>query len=167
MKNNYLVIALRNIFKRKNYTLLNITGLAIGMACCLFIFQYVSYERSYDTFQPDAANIVRLRLDAYQNGKLSWQSATVYPAIAPTMKKDFPEVENFCRLHDAEFLMANEDRDVKFSETKGYFADPSTISILDVNMKDQNTNAPLDGPNRMIISESFAKKYFGTEDPLG
>src|SRR5215831_5176972 len=102
MRNSNLNIALRNILKRKGYGALNIAGLAIGMACCLLLFQYVSYERSYDTFQKDASDIVRLRLDAYQNGKLSWQSATVYPAIAPTMKKDFPEIENFCRLHDAE-----------------------------------------------------------------
>jgi putative ABC transport system permease protein len=167
MRNNYFILAFRNIFKRKGYSLLNISGLAIGMACCLIIFQYVSYERSYDTFQQDAVNIVRLRLDAYQNGKLSWQSATVYPAIAPTMKKDFPEIKDFCRLHDAGFLIGNDDRNVKFNETKGYFADPSTISILDIKMKDQNTSEPLDGPDKMVISESFAEKYFGTEDPLG
>jgi len=167
MKNNYLLIALRNILKRKGYAFLNIAGLAIGMACCLLLFQYVSYERSYDKFQKDAANIVRLRLDAYQNGKLSWQSATVYPAIAPTLKKDFPEVENFCRLHDANFLLANEDRNVKFNETKGYFADTSAVKMLDIKMIDQNTDKPLDGPNKLIISENMAKKYFGTENPLG
>jgi putative ABC transport system permease protein len=167
MKNNHLVIALRNILKRKGYTILNIAGLAIGMACCLLLFQYVAFERSYDTFQKDAHNIVRLRLDAYQMGRLSWQSATVYPAIAPTMKKDFPEVENFCRLHDANFLLSNDDRDVKFNETKGYFADPSAISILDIKLEDKNSDQPLSGPNKMIISENMAKKYFGTENPIG
>ena len=167
MKNNYLLIALRNILKRKGYAFLNIAGLAIGMACCLLLFQYVSYERSYDKFQKNADDMVRLRLDAYQNGKLMWQSATIYPAIAPTMKKDFPEVENFCRLHDANFLLANEDRNVKFNETKGYFADPSSIDMLDIKIVDQNSDKPLDGPNKLIISENTAKKYFGTENPLG
>jgi len=167
MKNNFLVLAFRNILKRKGYAFLNIAGLAIAMACCLLLFQYVSYERSYDKFQPQSSKIVRLRLDAYQNGKLSWQSATVYPAIAPTMKKDFPEVETFCRLHDANFLFSNDERDAKFNETKGYFADPSSISMLDIRMSDQNSDQPLDGPKKMIISETMAKKYFGTENPIG
>ena len=76
-------------------------GLAIGITCCLLIFQYVAFERSYDTFENNADQVVSLRLDSYQPGKLSWKSATSYPAFGPTMKKDFPEVENFCRLHDA------------------------------------------------------------------
>ena len=142
MKNNYLLIALRNILKRKGYAFLNIAGLAIGMACCLLLFQYVAFERSYDTFQKEADNIVRLRLDAYQMGRLSWQSATVYPAIAPTIKKDFPEVENFCRLIDANLLITNNDRNIKFNETKGYFGDPAAISMLDIKMVDQNNDRP-------------------------
>lgn len=167
MKNNYLLIAIRNILKRKGYAFLNIAGLAIGMTCCLLLFQYVSYERSFDKFQGDAHDMVRLRLDAYQNGKLAWQSATIYPAIAPTMKKDFPEVENFCRLHDAVLLLSNDERNVKFNETKGYFADPAFISMFGLHMLQGNGEFALDGPNKIIISASMAKKYFGTTDALG
>ena len=100
---NYLRIAFRSIFKRKSYSLLNIAGLTIGMSCCLLIFHYVSYEKSYDTFEPDSKQIVRVRLDSYQKGVLAYKSATSYPAIGPTMKKDFPEVQNFCRLIDDNF----------------------------------------------------------------
>jgi putative ABC transport system permease protein len=63
MFKNYLITALRNIFKKKGYSLLNIFGLTIGMSCCLLIFHYVSYERSYDDFVPDGKEVVRLRLD--------------------------------------------------------------------------------------------------------
>src|SRR3954447_4424769 len=100
MISNYLKIALRNLFKRKGYAILNILGLVIGITCCLLIFQYVSHERSYDTFQPQSSQIFRLRLDNYKQGHLAWQSATVYPAIGPTLKKDYPEVEKYCRLID-------------------------------------------------------------------
>ena len=97
MWSNYFKIALRNLLKNKSFASINIFGLALGMACCLFIIQYVRYERSYDRFHQNAGNIYRLRLDAYQEGKLAWRSATVYPAFAPTMKRDYPEVQDACR----------------------------------------------------------------------
>jgi len=90
MISSYLKIALRNLIKRKGYTILNMVGLAIGITCCLLIFQYVAFEKSYDTFEPQASQAVRLRLDAYQQGKLAWQSATSYPAFGPTLKKILP-----------------------------------------------------------------------------
>src|SRR5215203_7222838 len=125
MFRNYLTTAFRNIFKKKGYSLLNITGLTIGMSCCLLIFHYVSYEKSYDDFIPAAKQIVRVRLDSYQKGVLAYKSATSYPAIAPAMKKDFAEVDKFCRLIDDNLLLANEAQDKKFSENKGYYADPA------------------------------------------
>jgi putative ABC transport system permease protein len=167
MITNYLKLAVRNLAKRKGYSLLNILGLAIGIACCLLIFQYVAFERSYDRFESKAKQIVRLRLDSYQQGKLSWQSATVYPAFGPTMKKDFAEVENFCRLMDAELLLSNEQRNVKFSEKKGYFADPAALSMFDIQLLKGNPATALDGPDKLLLSEATAKKYFGSEDPVG
>ena len=167
MIGNHLKIALRNLSKRKGYSFFNIAGLTIGMTCCLLIFHYVSFERSYDDFPPEAENIVRVRLDNYQKGKLAWQSATVYPAIAPTLRKDFPEVIDFCRLYDAELLLTNEKNQVKFNETKGYFADPSFIKMFHLDISKGNPNTALIAPDEMILSESMAKKYFGNEDPLG
>jgi putative ABC transport system permease protein len=167
MLKNHLTLAWRSLTKRKGYSALNILGLAIGITCCLLIFQYVSYERSYDSFPPNASNIVRLRLDSWQKGKLAWQSATVYPAIAPTMKKDFPEVENYCRLIDANFLLANDRNQTRIRETKGYFADPSALEMLGVHLIKGNPATALDAPYKIVLSEATAKKYFGQEDPLG
>ncbi|HKH62006.1 MAG TPA: ABC transporter permease [Flavitalea sp.] len=167
MISNYLKIALRNLIKRRGYSLLNIGGLTIGMTCCMLIFHHVSYEKSYDGFSPVAKDVVRLRLDSYQKGKLAWQSATIYPAIAPTIRKDFPEVLDFCRLHDAEMLLTNEANDVKFNETKGYFADPSFVKMFDVNLIKGNPATALDAPDKMVISESMSKKYFGNGEALG
>jgi len=167
MLKNHLQLAVRNLFKRKGYSLLNIFGLAIGITCCLLIFQHVAYERSYEHFNPNAGQTVRLRLDAWQQGKLAWQSATVFPAIAPAMKKEFPEVADYCRLIDANFLITNEANHTKFKETKGYFADPSAIDILGVTLIKGSPATALDGPNKILLSESTARKYFGNEDPMG
>ena len=167
MFKSYFKIALRNLTKRRGYALLNIIGLAIGVTCCLLIFQYVSYEKSYDKFNDAARNIVRIRLDSYQQGKLAWKSATSYPAIAPTLKKEFPEVEDFCRLHDAELLLTNEQKDVKFNEKKGYYGDHSCVNMLGIKLLKGNEQDVLNAPDKMIVSESFAKKYFGSEDAVG
>jgi putative ABC transport system permease protein len=167
MFTNYFKTAFRNLLKRKGYSILNILGLTIGMLGCLLIFHYVSYEKSYDSFQPKSKNIVRLRLDNYQKGELSFKSATVYPGIAPAMKRDFPEVEDFCRLHDAEWLLTNPKTNVKFSEKKGYFADASAVSMLDIDLVQGNGKTVLDAPDKMIISESIARKYFGNGNPVG
>ena len=167
MFSSYLKIAFRNLSKRMGYSLLNIVGLAIGITCCLLIFQYVSFERSYDRFPKRANDIVRLRLDSYQQGKLSWKSATIYPAIGPTMKKDFPEVEDFCRLIDAELLLSNEEKNVRFNELKGYYADPSFLKMFDVQLLSGDVNTALNGPDKLLLSETLSKKYFGTEEPMG
>ncbi|MFI5186637.1 MAG: ABC transporter permease, partial [Chitinophagales bacterium] len=167
MIKNYLTLAFRNLSKRKGYSVLNILGLVIGITCCLLIFQYVSYERSYDQFQPHSKQIVRLRLDSYQQGKLAWQSATSYPGIGPALKRDYPEVENFCRLIDNNVVLANSKTNVKFKETKGYYADPAAIKMLGVKLVKGVAAKALNNTNNIIISESMAKKYFGKEEALG
>ncbi|MEP6682393.1 MAG: ABC transporter permease, partial [Parafilimonas sp.] len=167
MIKNYLRVAFRNIFKKKGYSVLNIAGLTMGMSCCLLIFHYVSYEKSYDKFEPDSKQIVRVRVDSYQQGVLAYKSATSYPAIGPTMKKDFPEVQNFCRLIDDNLLLSNEALNKKFSEDKGYYADPSVVDMFGLHFIKGNAKTALDAPDKIIISESTAKKYFGNEDALG
>src|SRR4051794_27722606 len=167
MIKNYFKLAFRNLIKRKSYSLLNILGLAIGISCCLIIFQYVAFERSYDKFENKSDQLVRLRLDSYQDGKLAWKSATSYPAFGPTMKKDFPEVENFCRIIDAELVLSNDEKNVKFKEEKGYYADPSFLDMFNIHLLKGNPENALDGPNKIMLSEKLARKYFGNDEPLG
>jgi putative ABC transport system permease protein len=167
MTSNYLKIAFRNISKRKGYSFLNIAGLSIGMSCCLLIFHYVSYETSYDNFEPAAKKIARVRLDSYQKGELAFKSATSYPAIGPTLKKDFPEVENFCRLIDNNLLLSNEGLDKKFAETKGYYADPACIGMFGIEFIKGSPGTALNAPDKILLSASTAKKYFGNDDAVG
>ena len=83
------------------------------------------------------------------------------------MKKDYPEVEKYCRLIDDELLLSNDARNVKFSEKKGYFAEPTSIDMLGVDLAAGNGATALDAPNKMIISQTMARKYFGTTDVVG
>ena len=164
MLTNYKQKALLSYFKRKGSAYLNLLGLVIGISCCLLNFQYVSYERSYDRFEPAASDTYRLRLDQFKEGKLEWQSATVYPAIAPTLKRDYPEVVNFCRLFNWSQVFNDPTSSVKFSETKGYVADPSAVPMLGVQLV---SGSSFSEPYQMIVSETMARRYFGTTDAVG
>ena len=117
--------------------------------------------------EPQYDQIFRLRLDSYQQEKLAWKSATSYPAFGPTMKRDFPEVQDFCRLIDANVLLSNDARNIKFKEDKGYYADPSFLDMFGVKLIKGNPKTALDAPDKILLSENTAKKYFGDEDPVG
>ncbi|MEO6302732.1 MAG: ABC transporter permease, partial [Bacteroidia bacterium] len=164
---NYFTIGIRNLLKRKGYSLLNILGLTTGMACCLLIFHYVSYERSFDKDITGAENIYRIRLDNYKNGALAFQSATSYPGMPNAMKKDFPEVEEYCKLIDAQLLLSNDAKNIKFNETSGYYAEQNFLNMFGVKFLSGNSTQALVGPNKIVVSENMAKKYFGTANVLG
>ena len=89
MFKNYFKTAWRNLVRQKSNSVINITGLVVGLAAFLLIFLVIQYEQSFDNFHPAADHIIRLRLDFHDQGKLTMQSATVYPGIAPMMKKEF------------------------------------------------------------------------------
>jgi putative ABC transport system permease protein len=167
MLKSFLQIAVRNFAKRKGYSILNLLGLTIGITCCLLIFEYVAYERSYESFNANANRIYRIQESDYQNGRFEVSWATTSPAVGPALKKDFPEVENFCRLYNYELLLSNDARNARFSETKSYVADAAALTLLDLPLVKGNPATALQGVNKMVISADMARKYFGTEDPLG
>ena len=179
MFKNHLQIAFRNILKRKAYTVFNILGLAIGIACCLLIFQYVAYEKSYDKFHKNVNDIVRLRLDLHDQGRLTMQSATVFAGVAPLIKKDLPEVENYCRLIDTRIswqgsdpvqnsiVFDNEEKNIKALENKGYYTEQSFLNMFSLNIIEGDKNTLLNAPDKIILSETLAKKYFGNDDAVG
>jgi putative ABC transport system permease protein len=164
---NHFKIALRNLFKRKGYSALNILGLTLGMTSCLLIFHYSSYEQSYDSHVHDAENIYRLEMDNFENGELTEKWATTFPAIAPILKKEYASVSESGRLYHAKFLLANDDQNKKFHETKGYFADPSIIDLFNIQLVSGDRSSALNSPDKIIISEQMAEKYFGKETAIG
>src|SRR5437773_10340240 len=98
MFKNYFKTAWRNLVKNKIFSFINIAGLAIGMAACLLILQYVSFELSYDQFNKNANDIYRVYNDRYQSGKLIQHGTITYSAISKAMQDDYPEIINHTRV---------------------------------------------------------------------
>jgi putative ABC transport system permease protein len=167
MIRNYLKIAFRNLNRRKGYAFMNIAGLAIGITCSLLIFEYVAYERSFDNFQKNADRIVRVQDEEHQQGRMAVACAAAMPGIAPFMKKEFPEVEEACRLRKISQLLSNDSRNLVFREPDIYYADQSVLQIFTLPLQKGNQLTALKDPGKVILSAATAFKYFGSEDPLG
>ena len=170
MIRNYLKIAFRSILRQKSYTMLNIAGLSLGMAASLLILQYVKYERSFDTFHDRAEDIYRIQYNGYHQGVLNFESAVAVPAITPFLKKNFPEVEDVARTLPRGGTMSYESPTrgfIGFNEKKLQYAGPDFLHMLNFKVIEGNPETCLDGVNKLIISQSAAKKYFADEDPMG
>src|SRR5664279_4893308 len=159
--------AIRNLSKRKGYAVLNIFGLTLGMTCCLLIFKYVAYERSYDRFQKKAGRIFRIQLEDYQNGQLAVKEASNYAALSPALNKDFPEIEESARFFQTHMLLSNDERNIRFNENKIYYAEPSFLNLFELQLLEGDPKSALQGPDRIVITEDMARKYFGQSESLG
>jgi putative ABC transport system permease protein len=170
MIRNYLLVAFRNFRKQKSFTLLNIVGLSIGMVASLLILQYVKYERSYDTFHEQADNIYRIQYNGYQGGQLRFECAAAVPAVGPALKDNFGEVKRFTRLFPVSGVVSYESPEhglISFLEEKMQITDSSIFEIFDFKLLTGNPEQVLAGPNKAVISQKAAKKYFGDLDPIG
>jgi putative ABC transport system permease protein len=171
MLKSYITIAFRNIFRNKVYSAINITGLAIGMAACFFIFLYVRFEKSYDQFHKNADRLYRVPMSFNDNGN---GIATTHPAVGPAMKAEFPEVADFARLakptifsFNSTMWYTNEKGQKKiFNEANFYIADASFLTMFSFPFIQGNPATALTAPATIVISESTAKKYMGTTDAL-
>ncbi|MRG44861.1 FtsX-like permease family protein [Chitinophaga sp. SYP-B3965] len=173
MFKNYLKIAFRNLFKNKVYSLINIFGLAIGMAACFFIFQYIRFELSYDTFHKNVSNIYRVPI-TYSGGFSQGTRAANHPAVGPAMKAEFPEVVAQTRVAPqsvfAKSLTVSFDNgkgDVKrFNESRIFSVDSTFFSIFSFPLVEGDPATALNAPGSVAISETTARKYFGDSSPL-
>ncbi|MFC2111882.1 ABC transporter permease [Bacteroidota bacterium] len=162
---NYLLSALRNIFKNRVFSILNLLGLSVGIASCLLLLQYVFYENSYDKFHSKSENIYRVRYDAYRNGERMFACAAAVPAVGPTMKDNFPEVLEFSWAFPFDGIVSTEDN-ISFRERKMQIVTPSFLKMFDWEFISGDTSA-LSKPYTALITESTADKYFGDVDPIG
>ncbi|HTE29634.1 MAG TPA: ABC transporter permease [Chryseolinea sp.] len=170
MLRNYIAAAFRSFKKQKGFTALNILGLSLAMASSIALFQYVDYEKSFDAYHERAEDIYRLQYNAWQDGKLNFESAMAVPAAAPALKNNFPEVEAFARLFPIGGVMSYKSPTrgyLSFHEERMPYADQAILKIFDIQVTRGNKEKALTGPDKVMLSGRAAHKYFGDEDPLG
>lgn len=159
---NYFTSLFRNIAKDKFYSLLNLFGLGIGLASAIFIFLYIQNELSFDKQNEDYERIYRLEGDFFINGKQDLTAITQFP-LAPTLKDEYPEVEEMTRLFSRPGLYFEHNEHV-FKEDSLAFADSTVFKVFTYEFIDGDMNTALIEPLTMVISESMALKYFGRTD---
>ncbi|UCC41020.1 MAG: ABC transporter permease [Candidatus Aminicenantes bacterium] len=163
MIKNYLKIALRNIKRHKGYSFINIVGLAIGMACCILILLWVQDELSFDRFHENAADIYRVIQDInFTDHSTTW--AITQGPLAPSLKKDFPEIINATRITWRGSRLTYGEK--SFDERVG-MADGSIFEMFTFPLVKGDATTALSDPRSIVLTEETAEKYFGTEDPLG
>ncbi|MBN1273474.1 MAG: ABC transporter permease [Candidatus Aminicenantes bacterium] len=159
MLTNYLKVALRNIFKHKGYSFINIFGLAAGMASAVLILLFVRYERSYDRFHEKADRIHRVAVRAMIGDTKIRQTYT--PAIlTPTLLENYPEVERSVRFQSSFDGVTVRCGDEIFNEYRVGSADTDIFKVFTLPMPAGDPETALAEPNSVVITESTAKKYF-------
>jgi len=156
--------SLRSFNRQKGYFFINLLGLSLGIASSLLISTYVFHEFSYDRFNEKSDRIYKLIL----NGKIGEQEVLVTSTasvIAPTMHRDFPQIEEFCRIN-ARGITNLRYNDQNFEERSYIEADSSFFRVFTAPLIHGNTDEVLNKPYTVVISQSLAKKIFGDEDPL-
>ena len=166
MFKNYLKIALRNLKKFKGYSLINIAGLAIGMAVCIMILLWVNNELSYDRFFNEGNQIYRIISVNHAGGDIAKSPGSPSP-IGPTLLDNFPEVINFTRVQSGWSGWYLHYGDKNFSEEKLACADPSFFEIFDFEFIKGDPKTCLKDRYSIVLTETLAKKCFGEKDPMG
>ena len=168
MFKNYFKIAYRNMTKQKGFTFINISGLAIGIACFLAIFLYVRFEKSYDNYHKDADRIYRVSTkiaDLNMPGNRN-EFANISGPAAQTIKNNFPIVEKAARfVRRRNRLIQYEDK--RFYENFFFYADQELFDIFNIQVIHGNPKNLLTRPGTAVITKDMAQKYFGTENPVG
>ncbi|UFH54219.1 ABC transporter permease [Spirosoma sp. KNUC1025] len=167
MLTNYLKIAWRTLSKQKGFTFINIFGLAVGLACCMLILLYVLDELSYDRYNEKADRIYRLQSDIKFGGNDMHFAVSPDP-IGPTLKKDYPQVEQFVRLHqEGTWSVKRTGEPTNLREDNIMFADSTLFDVFTLPLLSGDPKRALAEPNSVVISESAATRHFGNQNPMG
>jgi putative ABC transport system permease protein len=164
MIKSYFKIAWRNLKKNRLYAFINITGLTIGIVSCLLIGIYVRHELSYDRFNENADRVVRVTMD-YGRGGAPKQVAVTGTKVGPQFKRTFPAIKDFVRLLKADGIVSYNSR--LFKEAGVLYADPSFYKIFSFQLTSGHAESALSEPNKIVLTQTAAKKYFDSGDPVG
>ena len=165
---NYWNCAWRSLTKKKGFSVVNIVGLAIGMAAALLILTYVAFEYSYDDMHSRQDRIFRVEARFYENGELTDDWASSSAGYATAMKQNMSAVEDYTRVgsqyYPEQVVKYNE---LLYRETGIGYAEANFFDFFDFKLLKGNKESCLDGPNKVVITERIARKYFKGADPIG
>lgn len=165
MLRNYFYIAIRNLFRNKAFSLINIGGLAIGMASAILILLWVKDETGYDRFHSKLDRLYQVWSNDSIQGKI--RSMTATPEImVPSLKTDYPEIEDATRARWTRNLLLDPQQDRKLMSA-GMVVDPGFLSMFSFPLLRGNEQTVLKDPNNMVITEKLAEKLFRHDDPIG
>ncbi len=165
MWRNFFTVALRNISKNKVFTLINVSGLAIGLASSILILLFIIKEVSFDRFHENRQRIHRLYIDGVM-GEQTFRGAWTSMVMAPTFAEEIPEIESYVRfdVYNQNLIWHDE---VRYMEDHFMFADSTLFDIFSINLVKGDPATALSKRNSIIITEEKARLYFGDRDPLG
>ena len=163
MIKSYLKVALRSFSRQKAYTVINVVGLGLGMACCVVLFLFIQHERSFDRFHPNADRIHRVLLRSDYEGRVKVHPKVAAP-LAPAWLEEFPGIERAVRFGENTYLVKY--RDKRLYE-RIFFADPAVFEVFHFPLIEGDPRSVLSDPQSLLISRSMREKYFGSDDPLG
>lgn len=170
MLQNMFKIAWRNAIRQKQFSLLNVIGLSIGVTACLLIALYIQDEMSYDKFHEKADRIYRVNQPMIW-GDWTEQFASTGPNVAVALRTDIPEFEEVVRVHDnrANFVTYNPENGapVSFKEEHHFVTEGNFFKVFSFNMIQGDPETALTQPGSIVITESTAARYFGNDEPLG
>ena len=163
MLKNYLKIAFRNLWRNKGFSAINIFGLAIGMASAILILLWIQNEVSHDRFHKKGDRIYVMNNRDHFNGQThAW--STTPKILAPTLKAEYPEVEDAVRINQTSFLFTVGD---KHLNVDGIFTDPGFLTTFSFPLLEGNAATALNDNYHIVLTEKLAKKLFGNEDAMG
>ncbi|GAB3943997.1 ABC transporter permease [Spirosoma harenae] len=170
MLKNFIKIAYRNLLRQKSFSLINTIGLTVGLTCCFLILLFVRHELSYDTFQQKYDRIYRISYLPKFAG-LDQPLALTPPPVSPILTSNFSEIETSARLFRSnatiEVADQRQGKHLKYDEERFFFADSTLLDIFSFHFRQGNPHTALRDKFTVIITDAVARKYFGTQNPIG
>ena len=164
MIKNYLKTAIRNLRRNKSYSLINVLGLAVGIAACLLIFLVIQFETSFDNFHSKKENIYRIGTEFHNQDGVSYSAGVSFP-VGPAMRVDFPKLKEVGSIfkNGAQITIENGSKNQirKFNESNLYYTEPQFFKIFDFAWLAGDPKTSLTEPNSAVLTQEMAEKYFG------
>lgn len=170
MLKNFLTTAIRNVFRRKLFSFINIFGLAMGVCACLVILNYIGFETSYDSFNTNAATLYRVNRTFVMNGERKSPIVVTTYGLGPALATDLPEVKHYIRTHTESGVLTwqPEAGEAKaFHENRLLAVDSTFFHAFTFRALAGNLATALADPNNIVFTRAAAEKYFGAADPMG